>query len=95
MAKLIVTAQLNPNGSEALSKYLEGMKALNEKAQAKPLAKYEINETIIGSSKLSYVAVMEFPDEASIHQLFASDEYQKLLKFRDQAFIRVDAFISK
>lgn len=95
MAKLIVTAQLNPNDSEALSKYLEVMKALNEKAQAKPLAKYEINETIIGSSKLSYVAVMEFPDEASIHQLFASDEYQKIVKFREQAFIRVDAFISK
>ncbi len=75
MAKLIVTAQLNPTGIEALNKYLEGMKVLNKKAQAKPLAKYEINEAIIGSSKLSYVAVMEFPDEASIHQLFASDEY--------------------
>ena len=42
MAKLIVTAQLNPTGSEALSKYLEGMKALNEKAQAKGLHKFEM-----------------------------------------------------
>lgn len=95
MAKFIVTAHLNPNGSEALSKYLEGMKALLEKAQAKPVAKYEINETIIGSSKLSYVTIIEFPEEASIHQLFASEEYQKIIKFREQAFIRVDAFISK
>jgi len=95
MVKLIVTALVNPNGSEALSNYLGGMKALTEKAQAKALAKYEINETIIGSSKLSYVTVIEFPDEASIHHLFASDEYQKIVKFREQAFIRVDAFISK
>lgn len=95
MAKLIVIAHLNPNGTEALSKYLEGMKALNEKAQAKPIAKYEINQSIIGSSILSYVAVMEFSDEASIHQLFKSDEYQKLIRFREQAFTRVDAFISK
>ena len=95
MAKLIVTAQLNPNGTEALSKYLEGMKALNEKAEAKPLAKYEINATIIGSSKLSYVAVMEFPNEESIHQLFSSEDYKNLLSYREQAFIKVDAFISK
>jgi uncharacterized protein (DUF1330 family) len=59
------------------------------------MIKYEINETLIGTSKLSYVAIMEFPNEASIHQLFASEEYRKIMNFRDQAFIKVEAFISK
>ncbi|MFZ6013487.1 MAG: DUF1330 domain-containing protein [Bacteroidota bacterium] len=95
MAKLIVTALLNPNGAEALNKYLEGMKVLNERAQGKPLAKYEVNETLIGSSKLTYVAIIEFPNESSIHQLFASDDYQKIVNFRNKAFEKVEAFISK
>lgn len=95
MAKLIVTARLNPSGNEALNKYLESMKVLTGKAQAKQLAKYEINETLIGSSELSYVLVMEFPDVERIHQLFSSEEYQKIVKFRDEAFTKVEVFISK
>lgn len=95
MAKLVVTAYLSPTGTDALNKYLEVMKVLNEKAQAKPIAKYEINETLIGSTELSYVAIMEFPNEASIHQLFRSEEYQNILNFREEAFKKVEAFISK
>jgi uncharacterized protein (DUF1330 family) len=95
MAKLIVTAQLNPDGKKALDKYLESMKSLYEKFQANLMAKYEINETIIGSSKLSYVAIMEFPDEVSIHQLFSSVEYKNIIEFREEAFLKVEAFVSK
>lgn len=93
--KLIIVAQLNPDGKAELAHYMEQMKGLYAQAQALPLSKDTISETLIGAEKPHLVATIEFPNKTAIHDLFGSDEYKHLLPYREKAFLKVDAFISE
>lgn len=91
---MIVNAVLNPQEQEAFTFYSEKSGPLFKQAGAKPVAKHKIAKTIIGSRKLQLVAIMEFPNNKAITDVFESEAYKELLPYRDKAFLELDVFIA-
>ena len=92
---LTIVATVNPNGMKELAFYKEHVAKLYEKVDAKPVSKYTVSDSLIGDYKPTMVAIMEFADRSSLHSVFDSEEYKKLLPYRDQAFSKLEAYISE
>jgi uncharacterized protein (DUF1330 family) len=90
---MIVNAVLNPNEKEAFAYYSEHSGPLFKKAGAKPIAKYKVARSIVGDKELHLVAIMEFPSNQIIIDVFESEAYKKLLPYRDKAFTELEVFI--
>ena len=92
---LIIVATINPNEKEALNYYLEQMDVLYEEVEAKPIGKYKIDESIIGDNSPNLVSIMEFPNQDALDKVFKSEKYKTLKPYREKAFIKVEAHLSK
>lgn len=92
---LIIVATINPNEKEALSYYLEQLNVIYKQVEAKPIKKYKISETLIGANNPNLVSIMEFPSRDALDLVFKSETYKALIPYRERAFIKVDAHISK
>lgn len=90
---MIVNAILNPEQKEAFAAYSEQSAAVFKSAGAVPVGKYKVSTTLVGTKKPHIIAVMEFPDEQTILDVFDSEAYKKLLPLRDKAFKELDVFI--
>ena len=71
------------------------MNILYAKIEAKPVSKYKISKTLIGELEPNLVSIMEFPSKQAVDAVFKSEEYQKLLPYREKAFLKVEAFLSE
>ena len=91
---LIIVATVNPNGKEELSHYLEKVGSLYKIAKAKPVNKFKVTKLLIGDYTPSLVSIMEFPNMASLNEVFESDAYKKLIPYREKAFSKLEAYIS-
>lgn len=74
---------------------MKGIGALYTEVGAKPIERYEISGVLIGENQPTMVSIMEFPDEAALDKVFKSEDYKTLLPYREKAFIKLEAFISK
>jgi len=92
---LIIVATINPNEKEALDHYLEQMNILYQQVDAQPIGKYKISESIIGTDNPNLVVIMEFPNQDALDTVFKSDKYKTLVPYREKAFLKVEAHISK
>jgi len=92
---LTIVATINPNGKEELSHYLEKVGILYQDVKAKPVNKFRITKPLIGDYSPSLISIMEFPNMASLNDVFESDTYKKLLPYRDKAFSKLEAYISE
>ncbi len=92
---LTIIATLSPEGREELLYYKEKVGALYKQVNAKPVNKFKVTQKLIGDYKPSLVSIMEFPNLASLNQVFQSDEYKALLPYREKAFSKLEAFISE
>ena len=50
---------------------------------------------MIGNEAPTFIAVMEFPNVEAISEVFDSEEYKKLIPYREKAFSNVEAYISQ
>ena len=66
-------------------------------AASKRIAKYDISETLIGdkSQTPTFSVIMEFPSMEALEKVFKGDKYEKLVPYREKAFLEVRAYISK
>jgi uncharacterized protein (DUF1330 family) len=92
---LIIVATINQSEKEALSYYLEKIAVLYEQVSAKSVGKYKISKASIGEYNPSLVSIMEFPDIVSFDKVFESEEYKKLIPYREKAFLKVEAYLSE
>lgn len=92
---LTIVATLNPNGKEELSHYLEKVGILYKNVDAKQVNKFKITKPLIGNHKPSLVSIMEFPNMKSLNDVFESDDYKKLIPFREKAFSKLEGYISE
>lgn len=92
---LIIIATINPNEREALAQYLEEMNVFYTEVGAIPISKHKISEVIMGEETPNLVAILEFPDRASVDRVFNSKRYQKLVALREKAFIKVSVVLSE
>ncbi|MEO1449448.1 MAG: DUF1330 domain-containing protein [Bacteroidota bacterium] len=93
-AVMIVIARINPAGEAALKAYLEGAGPLFKAAGGQPVNKYKLAKQIVGENTMSLVSIMEFPSQEALEGVFASDAYKALLPHRDQAFSKLEVFVS-
>ncbi len=93
--KLIIVATINHNESEALSYYLEKVGELYQEVAAESLGKFKVTKSLIGDYTPSLVSIMEFKDADTLQNVFEGEEYQKLLSYREKAFVKVEAYISE
>ncbi len=92
---MIVTAQVNPNGQEALKSYLQASGPIFEKAGGAAVVKYKIESQIVGDQAMSLVSIMEFPSQEILEEVFKSKEYLATLPLRNKAFFKLEVFVGK
>ncbi|GMT49910.1 MAG: hypothetical protein IEMM0008_1449 [bacterium] len=93
-AVLIATGLVNPNEMEAFEYYTSHAAVLLKGAGGQAIGRYKVTQNLVGEEPLSAVLVMEFPDDPSITRVFESEEYKKLIPFRDKAFKKIDIYIA-
>lgn len=83
-----VMAMVTFNDDEplALAEYLRVTGPLLERAGAKITKTFDINEVVVGHRPAKKVFIVEYPDKASVDQVFQSAEYQAVIPSRDLAF---------
>ena len=91
---LTIVASINPEGKEELTHYIEKVGELYKRVNAIPINKFKVTDSLIGNYIPSLVSIMEFPDMKSLTDVFESDEYKKLIPFREKAFSKLEAYIS-
>lgn len=92
---LTIVATVNPKRKEELSQYIEKVGDLYKKVNAKSINKFKITKSLIGDHIPSLVSVMEFSSMKSLNEVFESDEYNKLLPYREKAFLKIEGYISE
>lgn len=91
---MIITASINPQEPEALKNYIEKSSPLFKAAGGQTISKYTISNSLVGTTQLNLVKIMEFPSRLALESVFEGQEYQKLLAFRDKAFLTLNIYLS-
>jgi len=83
---VIALTRLNLDAENALEKYLNVAGPLMDSLGAKVLSRYELAESIVGTSDIQFVTLVEYPDKTAVTKVFHSQEYQSLEKVKKLAF---------
>ena len=95
MATLLVTLTPAEGQSEAMGRYLQGVRPILAGAGGKPVKRLRVTDTIVGTAGTAMALVMDFEDAAAITDVFASDAYQALIPDRDRAFSKLEILITE
>lgn len=93
-AILTTIGTLAPNGGDALERYASVVLPLIDAAEGTVLCRGAFREAIVGDQCPGFIAVMQFPDAASIHAMFDSPAYRAAIPDRQRAFREITTFIS-
>jgi len=85
-AIMIAMTTINPNETDALNAYVEGVMPLITAADGRMLNRYERKETLVGPESSQFVMIVEYPSAEVIKRLFDSTDYKNLTAVRDKAF---------
>lgn len=91
---LIIVAFTNPNEKEALAFYTSQIRAQYELVGATRI-KYPITNLVLGEDKPDFIMVVEFPNQGALQKLFTSEDYQKLVPYRQKAFTKLNVYMSQ
>ena len=91
--RVLAMTTLNPDGQEALERYLSVVGPLMERAGAKVLSRHETSRTIAGDDLPQFVTLVEYPSADAVRMVFEDLEYKALESVRKQAFSRYDVCI--
>ena len=70
-----------------LAAYFQATTPLMEKAGARVLKRFGINEVVVRPRPARTVRIVQYPDRAAVEALFGSAEYEQVIPIRDQAFL--------
>lgn len=79
----------------ALSQYLAVTTPLLERANAKIIKRFTMNEAVVGHRPAKTVVIVEYPNRAAVDMVFQSEEYKLLIPIRDRAFLSYDISIAE
>ena len=91
---LTTIGALNPNGGNALERYASVVIPLIKAAEGTVLCRGVFREAIVGDDCPEFIAVMQFPDAARIHEMFDSPAYRAAIPDRQRAFRDIRTFVS-
>ncbi len=69
-----------------LATYFRVTQPLMEKAGAKIIKRFTLNEMIVGREPAKTVIMVEYPNRAAVDLVFGSPDYQAIIPLRDIAF---------
>ncbi|MGH1465800.1 MAG: DUF1330 domain-containing protein [Cognatishimia sp.] len=83
---VVAMTSINEEEPMALAEYLRVTGPLLERAGAKILKRFTINEVVVGHRPAKTVFIVEYPDKAAVNSVFGSPEYRAIREIRDSAF---------
>ena len=92
---LIIIGFINPQEQESFEHYASNMRTLYENVGATVVDKYPVVQTIVGDKKPDFMMVVEFPNQEAFVKLFSSEEYKKIVPYREKGFKKLEVFLSK
>lgn len=84
--KVIALVTINDDAPLALAQYLDVTTPLLEKAGAKIIQRFTLNEAVVGKRPAQSVVIVEYPSKEAVSDVFDSTEYQAIKSVRDRAF---------
>ena len=92
-ATLVVTGTPNPSEMGAVQAYLQGVMPLLMGAGGTLVKRLKVAQAVSGRPS-GMVLVMDFPNEETATDLFASEAYQALVETRDKGFSEMNILIA-
>ena len=83
---VIALLSINEDEPMALAEYFRVTQPLLERAGAKIVKRFLVNQAVIGPEPAKTVVLVEYPDMEAVNSVFESPEYQSVIPFRDRAF---------
>ncbi|GAA6207899.1 hypothetical protein NBRC116601_11920 [Cognatishimia sp. WU-CL00825] len=83
---VVAMTSINEEEPMALAEYLRVTGPLLERAGAKIVKRFTVNEVVVGHRPAKTVFIVEYPDKAAVDSVFGSAEYQSIREIRDLAF---------
>ncbi|MCT4557866.1 MAG: DUF1330 domain-containing protein [Pelagimonas sp.] len=77
---------VNPAEPDAFQHYLDVTSPLLEKAGARVIQQFSLENALIGEKPAEMIMIVEYPDMAAVDGLFQSPEYQAVIPVRNRAF---------
>lgn len=87
---LIVTSTGNPYNEEALKHYVDGVMPLFFSINGKVIKRSKLEQILFGNKIGEFLLVIDFPSKRTLLALFESEEYRRLLKFRQNGFLEIN-----
>lgn len=80
---------------DALRQYLEVTRPLLDRANAKIVKQFTLNEVVVGHRPAKRILIVDYPDREAVDRVFKSREYQELILIRDKAFTTYEISIAE
>lgn len=93
--KVIILATPNPENTDALSEYAQGVGALIQAAGVGVSYGGRFVEGITGSNFPTNVTILEFESKDAVDAFVNDEKYQALIPARDKAFSQLSIFITE
>lgn len=87
---VLAMTTLRPGGENALGRYLAVVGPLMDKAGARLISRYEVQQNLSGTDLPQFVSIIEYPDAEAVRMVFESLEYHALKPVLHAAFSRYD-----
>ena len=84
---VIALVTINEDEPVALARYMQTTEPLLEKANAKIVSRFAVNEVVVGHRPAKMIVIVEYPNRAAVASVFESEEYRELIPIRDAAFL--------
>lgn len=91
---VIALVTIAEDAPRALAAYLEVTTPLLERAGARIIKRFAMQEQIVGRAPVQSAVIVEYPNRAAVDMVFNSPEYRRIIPIRDKAFLRYHVSIS-
>lgn len=90
---VIALLSINESEPQALGEYFRITTPLLERARARIVKRFTLNEAIVGNRPAEMAVIVEYPDREAVDSVFKSREYREAIPFRDRAFLKYEISI--
>ena len=86
VVRVIALLEIREDESFALGEYFRITNPLLERANARIVSRFEVNQAVVGHPPPRTIVVVEYPDLDAVKSVFDSPEYASIARIRDVAF---------
>lgn len=87
---VIALLSINEDEPQALGEYFRITSPLLDRARARIVKRFKLNEAIVGNRPAEMAVIVEYPDREAVDTVFKSNDYRQAIPFRDRAFLKYE-----